>query len=342
MSKDEKKLGFFKTILKSINDFDKYEDFALEKTSDTIKYALKLILVFTIIICIGFTYATVKNFDEVFSYIKNELPYFKFENNELNFDLEEARIIKNESSNNTTTLIIDTNSSSDSIDKYNSEINSSNIAILILKDKIILKNTSISSQVEYNFSEIAKNYNLESFDKNDFVEKVENINIVLKYFTVFTIIFAYLYPIYFISMLLDAVILAILGRIVALLSRMNIKFSPSFNIGIHALTLSTLLNMIYILVNTFIVFEIKYFDWMYNVISYIYVIVAILIIKSDLINRKMELIKIEEEKEKIKIELEDQENEKEKKEDGEKEKDKSKEKEKEDNNLEDSPEGSNA
>ena len=84
---------------------------------------------------------------------------------------------------------------------------------------------------------------------------------------------------------------------------------------------------------------------MYTTISYIYVIVSILIIKTDLINRQMELMKIIEEQEKVKKELEEKERqEKEKREreehkenndDDEKTKQKKK-KDKEDNGIEDS------
>ena len=70
-----------------------------------------------------------------------------------------------------------------------------------------------------------------------------------------------------------------------------------------------LLNLIYILVNTFTGFTIQYFQWMYTTISYIYVIVAILIIKTDLINRQFELMKIIEEQEKVKEEIKLQEEE---------------------------------
>ena len=44
MPEETKKEGFFKKIIKSIKDFDKYEDFALEKPGAAIKYLLKIIL----------------------------------------------------------------------------------------------------------------------------------------------------------------------------------------------------------------------------------------------------------------------------------------------------------
>ena len=67
-----------------------------------------------------------------------------------------------------------------------------------------------------------------------------------------------------------------------------------------------ILNAIYIVVNLFTGFEVKYFQWMYATISYIYIIIAILMIKTDLINRQIELQKIYEEQEKVKKELEEQ------------------------------------
>lgn len=345
MSNDENKLGFFKKVLKSINDFDKYEDFALEKTSDAIKYALKLVLIFTSILCIALTYQYIQGFKNIFSYIKDELPYFKFENNILNF--EEEKTIELKQNDSSQIIIIDTKSNIDDLEKYDEQVKSNNIAILILKDRIILQNPSITGKVEYNYSDISESYNIGNFDKNTLIEYISNVNKVLVCIVIFAILFIYLYPIYFITLLLDAFILAILARLVSLLSKMRMKFGPSFNIGVHALTLSVMLNIIYTVVNIFTGFEIKYFDWMYNAISYIYVIVAIFIIKSDFINRQMELIKLQEEQEKIKDEIKkDEENKDEKEKDKEKQNEKKPKKDKknkEDNNLEgESPEGSNA
>ena len=56
--------------------------------------------------------------------------------------------------------------------------------------------------------------------------------------------------------------------------------------------------MIYIILNSTTGFVIKYFDWMYTTISYIYVCVVILIIKTDLMNLKKEMIKIKIEEKK--------------------------------------------
>ena len=48
--KNIKKEGFFRAFIKSIKDFDKYEDFALESIGKTTVYLLKLIAIFTILV----------------------------------------------------------------------------------------------------------------------------------------------------------------------------------------------------------------------------------------------------------------------------------------------------
>ena len=76
--------------------------------------------------------------------------------------------------------------------------------------------------------------------------------------------------------------------------------------GVHALTLPIILNILYIILNAFTGYTIKYFQIMYTAISYIYMVAAILIIKSDYIKRQMELDKLKSEQEKVRAELDRQ------------------------------------
>ena len=64
--------------------------------------------------------------------------------------------------------------------------------------------------------------------------------------------------------------------------------------AIHALTLPIILNVAYIIINTYTGFYIKYFEVMYTTISYICMVAAILSIRSDLIKEKIVIGKIEE------------------------------------------------
>ena len=80
----------------------------------------------------------------------------------------------------------------------------------------------------------------------------------------------------------------------------------SFVISIYALTLSIILSTIYTAVYSLTGFVIEYFNAMYLLIAYIYVIAAILIIKSDIIKQHVELQKIYKVEAQVKKELEEQ------------------------------------
>ena len=116
----------------------------------------------------------------------------------------------------------------------------------------------------------------------------------------------------------------------------KMRYVAIFNMSVYALTLSTILNMLYIAVNTFIPFTMEYFQVMYVAVAVIYLVAAILILKTEFIKKQFELMKIAE-AEKI-IKKEQQEKEKEEKEQQEKEdrkkKDKEEEKKKKENKKE--------
>lgn len=117
--------------------------------------------------------------------------------------------------------------------------------------------------------------------------------------------------------------------ILLLLLQKSYKYFPSFlNSSFFNLLNPLIVNIInnkiptpisaYVILNLLTGINVKYFGLMYNLISYIYVIVAVLMIKTDFINRQIELMKLANEQEKVKAELE-KEKEKEKKDKEEKE-----------------------
>ncbi len=242
-------------------------------------------------------------------------------------------------------IIINTNAENDLENEYINKINKYENGIVLLKDKLIYKNNILSQNIEYSYENILNFYDIQEFEKQDVLNFVNSINGIGLYSGFVLFIGMYMFVIYFISTLIDAFMLAILGFVLARIIGVKIKFKATFNIGAYALTLPIILNLIYIVINAFTGFTIRYFQWMYTTISYIYVIVSILIIKTDLINRQMELMKIIEEQEKVKKELEEKERQekekrereehKENKDDDEKTKQKKK-KDKEDNGIEDS------
>lgn len=282
---NNKKTNFFKQAFKSIKDLDKYEDFATEQPKQAVEYLFKLTFAFALIISIFYIYKTVASIIDIYSNIKDVIPEFSYANGELNVEGEQPIIIS-QLEEDFGKIIIDTNIQENATEKYEDEIKNNDVAVLVLKDKIIIKSDNATGQVVYNYKDIA-----------------------IICFTIFECAFV----VYFYQILIDVLVLAILAFIVSRISKIKLKFAPSFNIAVHSITLPALLNLIYIIVNLLTGFTIKHFQFMYTTISYIYVIVAVLMIKTDFITRQLELMKIAQEQEKIKEELEKQKEEKEKK-----------------------------
>lgn len=298
-----KKTNFFKEVLKSIKDLDKYEDFATELPKSAFKYLLKLVLIFCAIICVFYTYKIVQNVGGIYNNLKEILPDFSYSQGTVTIDTQEPVVIE-DYKDIFGKITIDTNGSLENYeeDKYT--------GILLLKDKCIILSDSGIGQVIYNYEEIASSYNITEFTKQDVVNYVESINIVSLYGSVYFVIFIYFFMIYFLTIFMDVLLLAVLAYLVSRISKIRLKFSPSFGIAVHGITLPVILNLIYIVVNLFTGFEIKYFQLMYSTISYIYVIVAILMIKTDFIQRQMELVRLAQEQEKVKEEMKRKEEEK--------------------------------
>ena len=94
-----------------------------------------------------------------------------------------------------------------------------------------------------------------------------------------------------------------------LVLKMKMRYVALFNMSIYALTLSTILNIVYLLINIFTNFTIEYFSVMYITVATIYLLAAILIINSELIKKQAEVMKIIEAEKIVKKELKDKEKE---------------------------------
>lgn len=149
---------------------------------------------------------------------------------------------------------------------------------------------------------------------------------------------------YFIASLINVILLSFFGWITSAVTGLKIRYRALFNMSIYAITISTILQVIYILVNLFINFEIKYFDIMYTAISYICLLAAIFMIKADVIKAQIEMIKmVEKKKQEQQQEPEEKKDETKEQEDEENEKSDKEEKKEKESGLKDVGEqGSNA
>lgn len=344
----KKRDGFFKTVLKSIKDFDKYEQFGLEGMGRTCLYLLQMVAIITIIVVAVLIYQFSTTMQSAVIYFNDNVQEMSYTDGILTVNSNQ----KLEVDTNSTIaqkIIVDTSDLTDEqIEQYRTDLNDLNSGIILLKDKILIKNEMLTAITETTYTDILSQYNITNLDKQSVLDYIY-ANQSQVYISVAIVEFIYMFAIYLTSILMDTLVLALLGLIVSRIAGMKIKFSACFSMGVHALTLPIILNILYIILNAFTGYTIKYFQIMYTAISYIYMVAAILIIKSDYIKRQMELDKLKSEQEKVRAEL-DRQKEEDRKEEEKRKEEKKEQKEKEsgedvvkkkDSNPGEKPEGSN-
>lgn len=349
--KDELKgMGFFKKVKYSIFNIEKYPEMAVEGTGKAISYIAKLVVILAIVLSVWTLYQTYQMINEGTNYLENEFPDFSYNDGTLSVDSKEAIILENEQFGK---IIVDTNTDSEeTINQYLNQINEYGTGALVLKNRVVLKNITMIGEVSYNYQESLNSMNLTQFNKQDVVNYVQNGQINTLYFSVFISLFIYSFTMYFINTLWYALIIGIVGYFTMWILKMKMRYVAVFNMTIYALTLSTILNILYLIVNILFNFTIEYFGIMYVTVATIYLIAAIFILKTDLIKKQAEVMKIMEAQQIVKKELEEQEKEKQEeqkekeerqKKDKEDSEDKKEEKKEEKENAKhDEPEGSNA
>ena len=341
MKEQVQNMNFFKRLWTSIKDFEKYEEFAAERLFKAIKYMLTITLLFTLIVTSAYTYKFYLTVQNVRNYINNNIEEISYIDGKLNVKSDEP--IEAISENGIIPAVIVDTSENANIEEDLEKIKAYQIGIVFGQDKAVLVSEFLAENQSIEYSNIL---NMDIQNKADFLEMMSFSSAGGAYITFFTTIFVYLFVVYLSSNLVDVIVLGALGYLFARIVRLRLKYRACFNIGIYALTLPILLNLIYIIVNTFTGFEIKYFQWMYTSISYIYVAVAILMIKTEIINQKIQLIRLREiEKQAKNEELERTEEDKDRENERDKNEEKKEEKKEEENKTSsngEEPEGSNA
>lgn len=329
----DNKINFFQRIKRAVFNIEKYQEFAQEKTIVAVKYFMKLILLLSIIITIGAVYkfgSTASFFIDTF---KTDFPNFTFNDNILVAD--EVVSVVREDRNMQLSVIVDTEISSDDtkVNEYITEMSKYENGVMFLKDKMILQLDGLSGQATYLYEELNAN-GLGEITKQGIEETLNNTNISTIYAVFFISIAIYMFIIYLISTCIETFFIAILGYLTARIVGVKLKASQTYNMSVYAITLSVLLNAIYVLLKLTTGFNIEYFSIMYTTIPYIYIITAILMIRSELMKQQVEIGKIEKVQKIVKKELKEEKEKEKKKED--------KKEEKKENNGGEQPEGSEA
>ena len=283
----------------------------------------------SILISVFLTARLYKEVETLKTSFTNECPDFKIENNILIIDGDNKKYEKN-FEYELLGVIID----SESTDLTEEQDEQYQRAIAFLKDKMVVKTQDAKTSITY--EDISKNQNINGLSKKSLLEYANSNEMAL----------IYAFIAYSIQILMDIFLLSIIGLIISRIAAIKLKYKEIFNMSVYALTLSIILYLAYICVNIMTGFTITYFDLAYEIISYIYIITAILMIKSDLIKQQIEVGKIVEEQKKVKEEKQEENNEEDKpkeepKEDKKEDKEEKKKKDKEEKEP-DNPEGSQA
>lgn len=300
---ENKKIGFGKRIWASIKDFEKYQEFASEKVTTALGYLVKLVLIFVIIATLFSLYRFHNGFQSFIRIFDEKVEEMELAEGVLTVKQEEAIYLENTEFLNGK-IIIDTITENQTvIDNYVTDIKETEESLVFLKDRILYKAGILAEPIEYSYQDLTEGMSSEIITKQDILEFVNPQNLVVIYATMFGIMLIYLFILYFASTLVDVFILSFLGFFTSKLAGLKIRYSALFNMGVYAITLPIILNILYVILNSLTGFKIEYFQVMYTTISYIYIVTAILLIKSDLIKKQYELMKIQEEQEKIREEL---------------------------------------
>lgn len=324
----------YKKFWYSITKFERYPEMATEGVGRAFGYIAWLVFMFSIILAIAFvikfTGFAKKGIDFLDKYF-NQLSYSE---GVLTIDA-----VDKSATTDFGNVIVNTEElSKEKQQEYENKKNYADIEMIWLKEYVIVKYDQEVGKIYY--KDILDNLGIKSFDKSTIVNYLkEQMNSPKTYVIYFVALTIYLFISYFIAILIDILILSLFGLITSAFARIQIRYRALFNMAVYSVTISTTLQLIYIIVKTFTGFNIKYFDLMHTAISFICLTAAIFMIKSDVIRQQIELMKVIE----IKKQEQEQENKEEEKDEKEEENESKKETEKKEDDSPDVEEqGSNA
>lgn len=317
MEQNKKKIGFFKKVMYSIKDFEKYPMMSEGGVMSAIGYLCKMMLILAILLAIVGVYPFITTINIFKGYFQDGILKVNNINNKVSIESTETIIEKTPIG----LIIFDINGEdTEKIKQYEETLGIGEIEIKFLNDKIELYNNSQLLK-EYYYNIIVDKYMVPNFTNEDIVNYLST---PVLYISCFAVIAIELFIMYLIITLLDALMLSIFGVLTCFIAKIKMKYEYVFSMSIYSLTISIILQIIYSIINMATGFEIKYFDIMYTSISYICLAAAIFMIKSDIVRQYIEMLKIREEKKRKEEQVEDKngdENSKEEKEQKEEKKD---------------------
>ena len=289
------KLSFFKRFKLSLINLEQYHIVAEETIPRSIKCLLIMFLIFACITAMVTTIQSKKTLNEVTKKLEN-ISDFKIENDEFSIESDEKVMIENNDLIKIRLLF----DNSEDIEKYmqNGSDKYDGTEIIFTKTRLIVKSDS-EKTIEFGYDIITDKLSDKNINKEKIINFLQNRSEL--YFSIFTYVFIFIFTIYFTTGLIDVFCLALLGYIVSRMVKLPLKFFAVFSMAVSSMTLPIILNLVYLIARIFTGFEMSKFQLMYTLVSYIYIISAILILRSNIIKTNFKI----EEKIKKKIENKD-------------------------------------
>lgn len=304
MVQKEVEMSFFKRLLTSIKDIDKYYLFTYGKLRKGFLYLFELCIIFGVVVSIASVYG-LNNLKQNIANEIDKVPEYRIENNEFSIDsdtdiINEDKYYLKKVSNILMPSVFSNGDGPDmklkillSNSKYSDDRkvdyeNYDGIFVGFYANEVLLYNTS--TKMEYTYEKLKQEFGLtDNITKEVFTNFVKDELDVSSYLP--SILIANIFRI-FISSLIILVSFSILGYIYSKILKMKLTFASVVNISISAMTLPLILQMAYEVVKILTDFRIVYFDVLFTIISYLYIVVAIYLMHKNPSNINPDLIKV--------------------------------------------------
>ena len=301
METETKKISFFQRVKTAIFKLEDYGKFLGEKPSAAFKYFFILVFLSSILISAFLTYTLYKPMMKGTKYIENELPDFTLEDGILHFD----EYVEGFDEESDFRIIINTfDVSENDFSEYTNKLKKTGHGALLLKNKAYYFEGG-EVLIEDEYANLETNIEPKISKKSDLVEHINTKTITSLIVLIFFIAIATTFVAHVMVWLADICFISIVGWFIARMCRLTLKMIGSIELTIYALTLSMILNTLY-MCTTYIFpsFNIEYFRIIYLLIAYVYLIAALFMIRFDLMKEQEELNEVYETEKEVKKELE--------------------------------------
>lgn len=324
---ESSKYSFIEKLKYSITNIKKYDEMTEEHLKFPYIYILTLMAILISFIAISLVYQSQKLVKDGMENVNQKIDTITYQNGEISVKgtgenpIEfEGNAISHLVGIEKIKVVVDTeaNVDQDTIQEYTDMIGTNNRGLIILKNEVVSINVVKAGTTEIALTEflnkyfINKNQNgnttntieetttlantLNGASKDSLMSYFSNTFTPQYYFQSFFIYYLMYFVLFTLVLIIEINILAVVGFIITKIAKTKIKFEKIAKIAVYAFTLSTILNILYSILNYITGLYIPAFQLIYELLAYGYMILAILRIKKENQNTKKGKEEIEIEK----------------------------------------------